>query len=135
MQGIRHANGSQTRMEPLKVLSLVSSDVDVLVIHDNEGSYEEISEGISTVPGRDRTGGFQETSADPSKCDHDGVEKIWESVQKQHQGDRVDTRGRLGEEREPESAQFLLFEPRVEGEEFAQSSEEIAGAKGMDAVL
>ena len=34
-----------------------------------------------------------------------------------------------------ESAQFLLFEPRVEGEEFAQPSEEIAGAKGMDAVL
>ena len=30
---------------------------------------------------------------------------------------------------------FCLFEPRVEGEEFAQSSEEIAGAKGMDAVL
>ena len=118
-----------------KVLSLVSSDVDVLVIHDNEGSYEEISERISTVPGRDRTGGFQETSADPSECDHDGLEKNWESVQKQHQGERVDTRGRLGKEREPESAQFLLFEPSVKGEEFAQSSEEIAGAKGMDAVL
>ena len=51
MQGIRHTNGSQTRMEPLKSLSLVSSDVDVLVIHGNEGSYEEISKGISTVPG------------------------------------------------------------------------------------
>ena len=77
MQSIRHTNGSQTRMEPLKVLSLVSSDVDLLVIHDNEGSYEEISEGISTIPGQDRTGGFQETSADPSKCHHDGVEKSW----------------------------------------------------------
>ena len=75
MQGIRHTDGSQTRVEPHKVLSLVSSDVDVLVIYDNEGSYKEISEGISRVPGRDRTGGFQETSADPSKCDHDGVEK------------------------------------------------------------
>ena len=64
-------------MEPHKVLSLVSSDADVLVIHGNEGSNEEISEGISTVPGRDRTGVFQETSADPSKCDHDGVEKSW----------------------------------------------------------
>ena len=64
-------------MEPHKVLSLVSSDVDVLVIHGNEGSYEEISKGISTVPGRDRTGGFQETTADPSNCDHDGVEKSW----------------------------------------------------------
>ena len=75
MQGIHPTNGSQTLMEPLKFLSLVSSDVDVLVIHGNEGSYEEISKGISTVPGRDRTGSFQETSADPSKCDHDGLEK------------------------------------------------------------
>ena len=64
-------------MEPLKVISLVSSDVNVLVIHGNEGSNEEISKGISTVQGRDRTGGLQETSADPSKCDHDGVEKSW----------------------------------------------------------
>ena len=77
MQGIRHTNGSQTRMEPLKVLSLVSSDVDVLVIHGNEGPYEEILKGISTVPGRNRTGSLQETSSDPSKCDHDGVEKSW----------------------------------------------------------
>ena len=77
MQGIRQTNGSQTRMEPHKVLSLVSSDVDILVVHGNERSYEEISKAISTVPGRDRTGGFQETSADPSKCDHDGVEKSW----------------------------------------------------------
>ena len=43
--------------------------------------------------------------------------------------------GTLGEECEPESAQFLLFEPRVEGEEFAPPSKEIAAAKGMDAVL
>ena len=105
------------------------------ILHGNEGSYEEISKGISTVPGRDRTGSFQETSADPSKCDHEKVEKSWYGVKKQYQGERVDTGGRLGEEREPESAQFLLFEPRVEGEEFAQPSKEIAGAKGMDAVL
>ena len=75
MQGVRHTNGSQTRMEPLKVLSLVSRVVNVLVIHGNEGSHEETSKGISTIPGRDRTGGLQETSADPSKCDHDGVKK------------------------------------------------------------
>ena len=62
-------------MEPHKVLSLVSSDVDILVVHGNEGSHEEISKGISTVPGRDRTGSFHYTSADQSKCDHDGVEK------------------------------------------------------------
>ena len=64
-------------MEPHKFLSLVSSDVDILVVHGNEGSHEEISKVISTIPGRDRTGSFQETSADPSKCDHDGVEKNW----------------------------------------------------------
>ena len=75
MQGVRHTNGSQTRMVSLKVLSLVSSDVNVLVIHGNEGSYEEVSKGKSTVPGQNRTVGLQETSADPSKCDHDGVEK------------------------------------------------------------
>ena len=62
-------------MEPHKVLSLVSSDVDILVVHGNEGSHEENSKGISTIPGRNRAGSFQETSADPSKCDHDGVEK------------------------------------------------------------
>ena len=67
MQGVRHTNGSQTRVEPLKILSLFSGDVNVLVILGNEGSYEEISEGISTVPGRDRTRGLQETSADPSR--------------------------------------------------------------------
>ena len=77
MQSIRHTNGSQTRIEPHKVLSLVSSDVDILVVHGNEGSHEEISKGISTVPGRDRTGSFQETSAHPSKCDHVGVAKSW----------------------------------------------------------
>ena len=75
MHGIRHTNGSQTRIEPLEVLSLVSSDIGVLVIHDNERSHEEISKGVLTVPGRDWTGSFQETSVNPSKCDHDGMEK------------------------------------------------------------
>ena len=75
MQGIRHTNGSQARMEPYKVLSVVSSDVDILVVHGDEGSHEEISEGISTVPGRNRTGSLQETSADPSKCDYDQIVK------------------------------------------------------------
>ena len=69
MQGIRHTNGGQTHMEPLEILSLVSRDVNILVICGDEGSHEETSKGISTIPG------LQETSADPSKCDHDGVEK------------------------------------------------------------
>ena len=67
-------------MEPHKVLSLVSSDVNVLVIYGNEESYEEISKGISTVPGRDRAGRLHETSADPSKRDHDGVKRVPETT-------------------------------------------------------
>ena len=75
MQGIRHTNGSQAHMEPHKVLSVVSSDVDILVAHSDEGSHEEISKGISTVPGGDRSGSLQETSADSSKCDHNRLEE------------------------------------------------------------
>ena len=75
MQSIRHTNGSQTHMEPLEVLSMVSSDTDVLVIHDNERSHEKASKGVSTVPGRDWAGSFQETPVNPSKCDHDMMEK------------------------------------------------------------
>ena len=77
MQGIRHTNGIQARVEPHKVFQVVSSDVDILAVHGDKRSYEEISKGILTVPFRDRTGGFQETNADSSKCDHDGVEKSW----------------------------------------------------------
>ena len=63
------------------------------------------------------------------------MEKSGLSIQKQHQSEGVDTRGGLGEECKHESSQFLLFEPRVEGEELTESSEEIAGAKGVDAIL
>ena len=62
-------------MEPHKVLSVVSSDIDVLAVHGDERSHEEISEGILTVPGRNWTGGLQKTSAGPSKCDHNKLEK------------------------------------------------------------
>ena len=72
MQGICHTNGSQARVEPHKVLPMVSSIVDILAVHGNERSHEEIPKGISTIPGRDRTGSLQKTSANPSKCDHDG---------------------------------------------------------------
>ena len=64
------------RMEPHQVLSVVPRDVDILVVHSDEGSHEEIPEGISTVPGRDRHGSLQWTSADPSKCNHNRLEKI-----------------------------------------------------------
>ena len=75
MQGIRHTNGSQTRMEPSEILSMVSSEADVLVIRDNERSHENASKGVSTVPGRDWAGSFQETPVNPSKCDHDVMEE------------------------------------------------------------
>ena len=77
MQGICHTDRTQARVEPHNVLPVVSSDVDILVVCGDERSYEEISKGISTVLGRDRTGSLQKTSADPSKCDHDGVEKSY----------------------------------------------------------
>ena len=48
-------------MEPFEVLSMVSGDTDVLVVHDNERSHEKASKGVSTVPGRDSAGSFQET--------------------------------------------------------------------------
>ena len=66
MQSIRHTDGSQARMESLEVLSMVSGDTDVLVVHDNERSHEKTSKRVSTVPGRDWAGSFQETPANPS---------------------------------------------------------------------
>ena len=62
-------------MEPHKVLPEVSSDIDILVVYGDERPHEKTSYGVSTVPGRDRTESLQETFADPSKCDHDGLEK------------------------------------------------------------
>ena len=66
MQGIRHTNGSQTCLEPFEVFPMVSGDADVLVVHDNEISHEKTSKGVSTVPGRDWAGRFQETPVNPS---------------------------------------------------------------------
>ena len=45
-------------MESHKFLTMISSDVDVLVVYGDEGSHEEASERVSTVPGRDRAGTF-----------------------------------------------------------------------------
>ena len=69
-------------MEPRKILSVVSSDVDILVVHGDERSHEEIPEGVTTIPGRDRSGSLQETSADPSKGDHDEMEKNRKGVKR-----------------------------------------------------
>ena len=48
---------------------------------------------------------------------------------------RVDTGGRLGEEREFEPAQFLLLEQGIENERFTESGSEVARAEGVDAIL
>ena len=52
-------------MKPYKILSVVSSGFDILVVHGDEGPHEEVSKGVSTIPGRNRTGSLQETSAHP----------------------------------------------------------------------
>ena len=65
------------RREPHKIHPVVSSDIDILVICGDEGSYVEASERISKVSGGDRAGSLQESFADPPKCDHDGLEKSW----------------------------------------------------------
>ena len=65
------------RVESHQVFSVVSSDVDILVVHGDEGSHQEISERISTVPGGDRPESLQETSPDPSKHDHHRLEESW----------------------------------------------------------
>ena len=62
-------------MEPHKVLPVVSSNIDILIVYGDERPHEKAPERIPTVPGRDRTGSLQETFADPPKCDHDGMEK------------------------------------------------------------
>ena len=77
MPGICHTDGGHARMEPHKVLPVVSSDTDILVVYGDERSHQKASEGKSTVPGRDKTGSLQKTFADPPKCDHDGLEKSW----------------------------------------------------------
>ena len=55
---------------------MVLSDFDVLVVHGDEGSHEEASERVRTVPVRDRAGSFQETLLTYRKAINTG----WETV-------------------------------------------------------
>ena len=77
MQSILYTYGGEARVESHKVLPMVSADVDVdvLVVQGDEGSHEEASEEVSTVPGRDRAESFQDTLANTSQCDNHGLEK------------------------------------------------------------
>ena len=77
MQNILYTHGGEARVESHKILPIVSSEVDFLVVHGDRGSHEEASEKVSTVPGRDRTGSFQETLDNLSQCDNHGLEKSW----------------------------------------------------------
>ena len=60
-----------------KFLSVVSNDIDILVVYGDDGSNKKLSEGVSTVPGQDRAGSIQETLANTSQCDNQGMEKSW----------------------------------------------------------
>ena len=51
MQGILYTHGGEARAELHKILTTVSSDVDVLVVLGDEGPDEEPSERVSTVLG------------------------------------------------------------------------------------
>ena len=43
MKGICHTYGGQARVEPLKVLPVVSSDIDILVVYGDERPHEKTS--------------------------------------------------------------------------------------------
>ena len=66
MQRILDTYGGEARVESHKILPMVLSDIDVLVIHGDEGSDEETSKGLSTVPGRNWTESFREALVNPS---------------------------------------------------------------------
>ena len=69
MHTVLYTYGDEARVESHKILPMVI----VLVIHGNEGSHEETLEGVSTVPGRDRNGSFQQTLVDH----HNGITTGW----------------------------------------------------------
>ena len=66
MQIIHYTYGGEAHLEVHKILPMVSSDIDVSVIHGDEGSHEETSEGVLTIPGQNWTGSFQEALVNPS---------------------------------------------------------------------
>ena len=49
MQSILDYHGGEARVDSHKILPMVSSDVDVLVVHGDEGSHEEASARVSIV--------------------------------------------------------------------------------------
>ena len=66
MKSIRCAQGGESPVKLHETALMVSSDADVLAVYGDEESHEEASERISTVPGRYRTRGLQETLANSS---------------------------------------------------------------------
>ena len=65
MQNIRCTPGSEAHVEPHTIFFIVSGDTDLLAIHFDEESHEEASEGVPSIPGRDKAGSLQEISTHP----------------------------------------------------------------------
>ena len=64
-----------------------------------------------------------------------GWKRVGRVSRDNYQSKRVDTGGRLGEERELEPAQYLLLEQGFENERLTESGSEVARAEGVDAIL
>ena len=79
MQSSLHNYGGDARVESHKILSMVSSEVDVLFIHGDEGSHEETSKGVSTVPDRNWSVGA-EAFKRPLLTHHNAITTGWKKV-------------------------------------------------------
>ena len=64
-------------MEPHTIFLTVQGDVDFLAVCLDEKSHEVTSKGVSSVPGRNRAEGFQETGAYPSQWNNYGMATSW----------------------------------------------------------
>ena len=67
MQSVRCTHGGEARLDSHTILLMVSGDTHVLAVYVDEESHEEASQRISSVPGRDRAGGLQETLTNTSQ--------------------------------------------------------------------
>ena len=66
------------RVDSYKNFLVVQGNVDVVAVCLNEKSHAEGSEGVSSVPGRDRAGSLQETiAAHPSQRYNYRMESGW----------------------------------------------------------
>ena len=64
-------------MEPLTTFLMVQDDVNFWVVFIDEKPHEETSIGVSSFPGKNRAGRFQETAAYPSQWNNHGMKVGW----------------------------------------------------------